>query len=40
MALHGEQGIQATSFEGIAYRADVAMATVYRHYPIGRSNKE
>ena len=33
LALHTEQGILATSFEDIARRADVAVATVYRHYP-------
>ena len=33
MALHAEQGILATSWEDIARRADVAVATVYRHYP-------
>ena len=32
-ALHGEQGIMATSWEDIAQRADVAVATVYRHFP-------
>jgi AcrR family transcriptional regulator len=31
--LHGEQGIVATSWEEIAKRADVALATVYRHFP-------
>ena len=33
MALHHEQGILATSWEDIARRADVAVATVYRHFP-------
>lgn len=33
MALHNEQGILATSWEDIARRADVAVATVYRHFP-------
>ena len=33
MALHLEQGIRATRWEDIARRADVAVATVYRHYP-------
>jgi AcrR family transcriptional regulator len=33
MALHGEQGILATSWEDIARRADVSVATVYRHFP-------
>ena len=33
MALHAEQGILGTSFEDIARRADVALATVYRHFP-------
>ncbi len=31
--LHGEKGILATSWEEIARRADVAPATVYRHFP-------
>ena len=33
MELHGEQGILATSWEDIAKRAGVALATVYRHFP-------
>lgn len=33
MELHGEQGIMATSWEDIARRAGVALATVYRHFP-------
>ena len=33
MALHLEQGVVGTSFEDIARRADVAVATVYRHFP-------
>jgi AcrR family transcriptional regulator len=33
MALHNEQGVLATSFEDIARRADVALATVYRYFP-------
>jgi AcrR family transcriptional regulator len=33
MALHGERGILGTSWEDIARRADVAPATVYRHFP-------
>ena len=32
-ALHGEQGVLATSWEDIARKADVALATVYRHFP-------
>jgi AcrR family transcriptional regulator len=31
--LHHEQGILGTSWEDIAKRADVALATVYRHFP-------
>jgi AcrR family transcriptional regulator len=31
--LHGQQGILATSWEDIAKKADVALATVYRHFP-------
>ena len=31
--LHAEQGILATSWEDIAKKADVALATVYRHFP-------
>ena len=33
MALHDEQGILATSMQDIAARADVALGTVYRHFP-------
>lgn len=33
MALHTEQGILATSWEDIARKADVAVATVYRYFP-------
>jgi AcrR family transcriptional regulator len=33
MELHHRQGILATSWEDIARRADVALATVYRHFP-------
>jgi AcrR family transcriptional regulator len=33
MDLHNSQGILATSWEDIARRADVAPATVYRHFP-------
>ncbi len=33
VALHGEQGIVGTSWEDIAKKADVALATVYRHFP-------
>ena len=33
MDLHTSQGILATSWEEIARRADVAPATVYRHFP-------
>lgn len=33
MDLHTSQGILATSWEEIAQRADVAPATVYRHFP-------
>jgi len=33
MDLHTEQGILATSWEDIAKRADVALATVYRYFP-------
>ena len=33
VALHGQQGIIATSWEDIAQEADVALATVYRHFP-------
>ena len=33
LELHNEQGILGTSWEDIAKRADVALATVYRHFP-------
>ena len=33
MELHNANGILATRFEDIARRADVATATVYRHFP-------
>jgi AcrR family transcriptional regulator len=33
MILHAEKGLLGTSFEEIASRADVAPATVYRHFP-------
>ena len=33
MDLHTEQGILATSWEDIARKADVALATVYRYFP-------
>lgn len=33
MALHGDQGILGTSWEDIARRAGVSLATVYRHFP-------
>src|SRR5918992_4527727 len=33
MDLHASKGILATSWEEIARRADVAPATVYRHFP-------
>ncbi len=33
MELHSEQGILATSWEDIARRAGVSLATVYRHFP-------
>ena len=33
MALHGEQGVVATSHTEIAARAGVGAATVYRHFP-------
>lgn len=32
-ACHAENGVLATSYEDIARKADVALATVYRHYP-------
>ena len=31
--LHGENGIQATSWDDIAARAGVGVGTVYRHFP-------
>ena len=33
VALHREQGVADTTHEDIARRADVAVATVYRHFP-------
>ncbi len=33
LSLHVEKGILGTSWEDIARRADVALATVYRHFP-------
>lgn len=33
MTLHADQGILATSWEDISKKADVALATVYRHFP-------
>lgn len=33
LALHGEQGIAATSWDDIAARAGVGVGTVYRHFP-------
>lgn len=33
IALYGEQGVLATSWRDIAQRADVAVGTVYRHFP-------
>ena len=33
VALHREEGVLATSWEDIAKRADVALGTVYRHFP-------
>jgi AcrR family transcriptional regulator len=33
MALHDEKGILATSMQDIAARAEVALGTVYRHFP-------
>lgn len=33
LQLHGEQGILATSWDQIARRAGVSLATVYRHFP-------
>ena len=32
-ALHGEQGVVATSVKDIAARADVGVGTVYHHFP-------
>jgi AcrR family transcriptional regulator len=32
-ACHAEKGVLATSYEDIARKADVALATVYRHFP-------
>jgi AcrR family transcriptional regulator len=34
VALHSEQGIVATSYADIARRADVAIGTVYHHFPV------
>jgi AcrR family transcriptional regulator len=31
--LHGEKGVVATSMQDVAERADVALRTVYYHYP-------
>jgi AcrR family transcriptional regulator len=33
IALHGEKGVLGTSWPDIARRADVALGTVYRHFP-------
>lgn len=33
LSLHTEKGIQATSWQDIAARADVAVGTVYYHFP-------
>lgn len=33
MQLHGEKGILATSWKDIAQEADVALGTVYKHFP-------
>jgi AcrR family transcriptional regulator len=33
MHLHQEQGVLATTWEDIAHRAGVSIATVYRHFP-------
>jgi AcrR family transcriptional regulator len=33
MALHREKGIVGTGFQDVARRADVAVGTVYRHFP-------
>lgn len=33
MDLHAEQGITGTTLQDIARRADVALGTVYRHFP-------
>lgn len=32
-ALHDERGVAATTYRDIAERADVSLATVYRHFP-------
>jgi len=32
-ALHGEKGVVATSMQDVAERADVALRTVYHHFP-------
>src|SRR2546423_14922559 len=33
IALHAEKGVLGTSWPDIAKRADVALGTVYRHFP-------
>jgi AcrR family transcriptional regulator len=33
LALHAEKGIFGTSWRDIARRADVSVATVYKHFP-------
>jgi AcrR family transcriptional regulator len=33
LALHAEKGIFGTSWQDIAYRADVSVGTVYKHFP-------
>ncbi|MFN9952985.1 MAG: TetR/AcrR family transcriptional regulator, partial [bacterium] len=33
MQLHDEKGVAATSFLDVARRADLGVATVYRHFP-------
>src|SRR5215472_12446816 len=33
VALHAEQGVLATTYAQIAARADVAIPTVYKHFP-------
>ena len=33
MTAHAEQGIAAPSIHDVARRADVALGTVYRHFP-------